>query len=159
MPVDYAAAALSAARRWCGWRVTPPEIETVTLDGPGGHSLSLPSLHIVELIEVIENGQTVDISTLRVSEHTGRATKTSGRWTNAIAGITVTMRHGLTTAPDFDLAVEQTASAMRAAGSRPDHAMTSKRVDDVQYDWSVALLQQSPVATALLAPYRILLSP
>lgn len=160
MTVNYAAAALAAARRYCGWVVTPPETVTVTVDGPGGRALSLKSLHLTAITAVIEDDITLDVADLRFSRDTGEVYKKSGRrWSHHPGAITVSFTHGYTTAPDFDAAVEQAALALTVSAGRDDPAVTRKRVDDVEYDWSVSLLQGGALsgsAKALLDAYRIL---
>jgi hypothetical protein len=158
MPVDYAAAALAAARRYCGWHVTPAVTETITVDGPGGRVVSLPTMHLNELTEVIEDGVTLNVADLAPSVTVGTVRKRSGaRWTSELGGITVTMTHGHDVAPDFDAAVEQCAAALAGAGTRTDTALKRKKVDDVEHEWFEAA--SSFLNTSLLDGYRILPSP
>lgn len=158
MPVDYAAAALAAARRYCGWVVTPPETVTITVDGPGGRVLSLPTLHLTTLSAVVEDGVTLDVNDLRFSPNTGVVVKKSGGcWTSHMGAIQVTMTHGFASAPDFDAAVEQAARALSSAATRDDLALKRKKVDDVEYEWfetATHFLNES-----LLSAYRILPAP
>lgn len=104
--VRLLAEGLSAARRYCGWHVTPVrEEEELTIDGPGGRLLRLPTLQLVELVEVKENGVTVPAEDLYVSR-IGMVEKKSGaRWASNLGAIEVTMTHGFEDAPDFDGAV------------------------------------------------------
>ncbi len=161
MTVDYSAAALTLARRYCGWVVTPQETVTVTLDGPGRGPLLLKSLHVTNVASVVEDGEIIDPAELYWSEM-GAVHKRTGRWTWKPASIVVTFTHGYTDAPDFDAAVAQAASAMTVSANRGDPAMTRRKVDVVEYDWSVTLLQSGALTgsvMALLNPFRILLSP
>lgn len=157
MAVDYDAAALAAARRYCGWVVTPPETVTITVDGPGGPMLSVPSLCIVEVTEVVEDGVTLDLADLRISKTLGQIWKKSGCWTSNVGGIEVTMAHGLDEAPDFDAAVEQAATALAAAGTRTDTALKRKKVDDVEHEWFESA--SSFLNESLLSSFRILPRP
>jgi len=157
MAVDYEAAALAAARRYCGWRVTPADDETITLDGPGGRMLSVPSLCIVEVTEVVEDGVTLDLADLRISSSLGQIWKKAGCWTSNPGGISVTMNHGLDAAPDFDAAVEQAAVALAAAGTRTDTALKRKKVDDVEHEWFESA--SSFLNESLLSAFRILPAP
>lgn len=160
MAIDYTAAARAAARRYCGWHVTPVETETITVDGPGGLVLSLPTLRLVQLMSITENGRPVDPATLLVSPSTGQVRKRSGAyWTSNPGGITVEMEHGFDEAPDFDAAVEQAAAALQAASERRDPALIGQRVDDVEYRWAVTLLRDTPLNESMLAAYRILPQP
>lgn len=160
MPVDYAAAALAAARRYCGWPVTPPEEGvTVTVDGPGGPVLSLPSLYVTAVSAVVEDDVELDVADLLVSS-TGVVRKRSGAcWTSAYAGVVVTMTHGFAAAPDFDAAVEQAAAALEAAAGRDDPALKREKVVDVEYEWFGDGAVSQFLNTSLLAPYRILPGP
>lgn len=113
---------LDAARRYCGWAVTPvQEEDELTLDGPGGRLLRLPTLRLIELLEVTENGVTIDLEDLYVSP-LGMVTKKSGGWwaTN-LGAITVKMTHGFDQAPAFDGAVLSSIdrASFASSGGRP----------------------------------------
>lgn len=96
---------LGAARRWCGWHVTPElPSDVIEVDGPGGRLLVLPTLHLSTLHEVVENGVPVDVAGLEVSRR-GLVRKAAGFWTDRFGGITVTMTHGFAEAPAFNAAV------------------------------------------------------
>lgn len=152
-------AALGAARRYCGWRVTPTDTESFTLDGPGGHILALPTMNVVELLSVTEDGIDVDVSTLRKSSF-GLVRKPfrHQRWCHEIGSITVVMNHGYDDAEDFNAAVLALVDRMSLAvgtGVGPSANLAEKRVGDVTYRWQetevVGLLDES-----LLDPYRLL---
>lgn len=100
------AAGLASARRYCGWHVTPVETEdAVTLDGPRGRLLRLPTLRLVELVEVKENGVILSVDDLYVSP-LGMVTKKNGAcWSDKLGSIEIVMTHGFDEAPDFDAAV------------------------------------------------------
>lgn len=100
------AAALAAARRWCGWHVTPVKAgDVVTIDGRGGRMLRLPTMKLVSLTGLVEDGTAVDLSGLRVSQ-LGMVSKKSGAfWSCHFGAIQATMTHGYADAPDFDAAV------------------------------------------------------
>jgi hypothetical protein len=157
MSVDYGDAALAAARRYCGWVVTPPETVTVIVDGPGGQVLSLPTLHLSEVVSVVEDGAALDVANLRVITGRGELVKKSGCWARGLGVIQVKFTHGFDEAPDFDAAVEQAAQALSTAATRSDSSLKRKKIDDVEYEWfesASSFLNQS-----LLSPYRILPSP
>lgn len=131
----------------------------VTVDGPGGPVLSLPSLYVTGVSAVVEDGVTLDVSDLRVSTNGQIRKRSGGCWTSAYAGVTVTMTHGYTTAPDFDAAVEQAAAALEAAAGRDDPALKREKVVDVEYEWFGDGAVSQFLNTSLLAPYRILPGP
>lgn len=99
------AAALAEVRRWCGWHVTPERDDALVIDGPGSQVLRLPTLRLVALTEVTEDGTAVDVAGLEWSR-LGLVRKTSGRfWTPRMGGVAVTMTHGFDGAEDFESAV------------------------------------------------------
>lgn len=112
-------AARSAARRFCGWHVTPVlEDDEVTIDGPGSLLLVLPTLRLVELSGVVEDGVALDVETDLYVSTRGLVRKRSGAyWSHQYGAITVTMTHGFTDDPeellnacDFNAAVSSHAA-------------------------------------------------
>lgn len=100
------AAGLSYVRQFCGWHVTPVKTgHEVELDGPGGRLLALPTLKLIALTEVTENGQPVDVSSLYVSKRGLVRKKSGGFWSPHYGAITVTMDHGIEDADAFNAAV------------------------------------------------------
>lgn len=115
------ARALAAARRHCGWHVSPVLTQTITLDGPGGPVLQLPSLCVTALTAITEIGEAVTIADLDWSR-LGLVRKQNGLlWTSRLGGITVTMSHGFddTAAADFEDAVLSIADRMSQSGGEP----------------------------------------
>lgn len=96
-------AALAAARRYCGWHVTPVLVDDeVTLDGPDSQLLILPTLKMTELTEVDEDGEELNLADLNWSAR-GLIAKRSGYWWTPMFGaITVIFSHGYADAPDFE---------------------------------------------------------
>lgn len=129
----------------------------MTVDGPGGPVLSLPTLKLSSVTSVVEDGVTLDVSDLRVSARGQIRKRSGGWWTSAYASIVVSFTHGYTSAPDFDAAVEQASAALSASGSRTDSALKRKKIDDVEYEWFESA--SSFLNESLLAAYRILPSP
>lgn len=88
--------ATAAIRRYCGWHVGPVVTETIRLDGPGGSVLTLPSLRVEEITDVVEHGRTwtaAELDDLEWSE--AGMVRAPGRcWTSRYRGVTVTLRHG-----------------------------------------------------------------
>lgn len=99
-------AALGAARRYCGWHVTPVATnETITLDGPGERILVLPTLALGSVSSIAEDGATVDLADVRTSAR-GLIVKNNGAlWTDKLGGIQVTLTHGYSEASDFESVV------------------------------------------------------
>lgn len=159
------AAALAAARRYCGWHVSPVrEDDEVTIDGPGGTLLSLPTRAVIEVSEIVEDGVTLDVDSLDISKTTGTVQKhPRARWTNRGGAIAVTMTHGYTEdqAADWRRAVLQLADSMaaEAAGQRESADLITKKVDDVEYQWAGGILSTNDRLAAMFSAYRILPSP
>lgn len=155
-------AALATCRRYCGWRVTPVKSEELTLDGPGGRRLSLPTLHLVELTSVIEDDVTLDLSGLQWSPLGFVRKKSGGCWSSDLGAITVTMTHGFEDAADWQAAVLELVdrmSAMPGAVVGNSGPLVEKTVDDVSYRW-VLNIGQNPqlfdmLNHTLLDPYRL----
>lgn len=159
-------AALAAARRYCGWSVTPSATVTLELDGPGGRVLPLPTLKLTTLTSVTENGVVLDVSTLQVSKRLGLVEKAWPQcWTHKFGSIVVAMTHGFTEteAADWRRAVLRLVNLMSreptADAERDSPEMKRKRIDDVDYEWYDKLITTNEQLAALFAQYRILPSP
>lgn len=128
-------AALGAVRRWCGWHVTPVTSQTLTLDGPGGLYLHLPTLALTALTSVSENGAALDVTKLAisprgvvskviyqqppapVSQFLVSAPRPWNYWTDSLGGLVVTFSHGYASADDFETAVLSVADRMSLASA------------------------------------------
>lgn len=154
-------AALSAARRYCGWHVTPVlEDDEVTLDGPGSALLVLPTLRLVELTALTEDGADIGLDYVSVSArglvrkkpgYPGRYSYCHG-WSAIYGGITATMTHGFTE--------EQAADWRSAVLSMADRAAldvgggTPRVIGPFQYD-----TQPRDAERTILDTYRLELAP
>lgn len=110
------AGALAAARAYCGWHVIPEVEATVTIDGPGSPLLVLPTLRLVDLTELSEDGTTVDLASVEWSGRGLVRKATRGCWTGKYRGITAAINHGFATAPDFNAAVLAAVDRVGAGG-------------------------------------------
>lgn len=161
---DLLNAALTAARRYCGWHVSPVRVDDVVdVDGPGGRVLSLPTLNLIAVDEVSEDGRPVT-GELDVSRRKGTVEKRGGtRWTGRAGGIVATITHGYTEAEagDWRRAVLRLVDAMsrETVTLREDPALVRKKIDDVDYQWAEGLIDSDARLAALLAQFRILPSP
>jgi len=161
-------AALREVRKHCGWRVTPVAVETLTLDGPGGRLLSLPTLKLVELQAVTEHGISIDIDTLDISGVGLVRKKHGGRWSHRYGSITVRMNHGDAQAWDWQSAVlELIDRASSAVGEVSGNSgpLIEKKIDDVVYRWMNSIGDPANQAAfsmlnhAIIDNYRIEVSP
>jgi len=149
-------AALAGARSVCGWHVNPvKENHVLTLDGSGSELLLLPTLKVVELKAVTEDGKSLDLADVMHSAGGPvRLRKVTGRcWTPKYSAVTVTMDHGYDdeAAADWRLAVLDAVD--RFSESIGATGLKRYRVDDVDREWF-----NNPDAfnRHLIAPYRLM---
>lgn len=155
-------AALAAARRYCGWHVSPVlEDDELDVDGPGGRILSLPTLNLLSVSQVVECGEQVDVSTLDVSRRKGVIAKRSGCWTSRVGAVTATVTHGFTEAQaaDFRNGVLRLVDMKAREQARDNPDLKRKKVDDVEYEWFEAALSNDRQLSGLFSQFRILPSP
>jgi hypothetical protein len=165
---DYAAAqaaidtALVAARRYCGWSVSPVVTDDeVTVDGSGGQVLSVPTLNLVSVSTVDEDGVTITSSDLRASRLGLLRKRSGGWWTSAYDAVTVTMTHGFAEddALDWRRAVINLVDDWSEASLRDGSDMKRKKVDDVEYEWFETALSTDAELAEKFSQFRILPSP
>lgn len=165
-------AALKAVRTYCGWNVTPVISETMLVDGTGCSDIILPTLYIQSITSITDNNTAVDLTTIDWNNtepgvlHRNDYTT----WTPGLGKVVVELEHGYDDAWDFQQAVLEfvdRTSAQVGTVVGNSGPMTSKRVDDVTYEWgrSPSSPGQSPGASlrmfdglnhTLLDRYRIL---
>ena len=154
--------ALVAARRYCGWTVSPVVAnDVVTVDGSGGQVLSLPTLNLLSVSSIDEDGIEHAAADLRVSKLGLVRKRSGGRWTSAYGAVTATMTHGYTEteAADWRRAVIGLVDAWSQTAARTDGELKRKKVDNVEYEWFEAQLSSDAELSARFAQFRILLAP
>ncbi len=148
---DAIDAVLTAARAHCGWHVSP-EIEDaeITLDGPGGGVLDLPTGRLTALTGVVEDGVERDVTSLAWSRNGSVRKRSGGRWSGTYRSIEVTITHGYpeVEAADWRAAIiamvtEVSYSAVDTSSGDTSGALKRKKVDDVEYEWSDQALAQA----------------
>jgi len=90
-----------AIRDYCEWHITPVQRETLIVDGTGGPLLQLPTLHLVQVHSVREDGEDLDLAEVEWSTD-GSVRKRSGRWTERWRGIEINIEHGYANVPGID---------------------------------------------------------
>jgi hypothetical protein len=91
-------------RAYCGWHVAPVrEADEVTVDGSGTRQLALPTLHLLDVAAITEDGATVDPAGVQFSE-AGYLWRPEC-WTRALRGVTATIDHGYDPVPPEVVAV------------------------------------------------------
>ena len=81
-------AVVDEVRAYCGWHIAPEVTETVTVDGNGSGVAVLPTLHLVDLDSITDDGTAVsdpEWSTFGVVERV---------WTRKRRGVVATITHG-----------------------------------------------------------------
>lgn len=168
--------ALSALRRYCGWRVTPPATETLTVEGSGHPTILLPTLNIVSLTSITVDDCDVDLDDVQVLAGASGVLRLRDNCTTAMswfpyggrrcwrrgATIAVELEHGFTDAWDFQAAalelVDRMSSQIGAVvgNSGPP---SEKAVDDVRLRWASEIGSSAQLFTMfnheLVDRYRI----
>lgn len=96
---------LAAARTYCGWHVNPVHVdEEIVVDGPGGYVLALPTMQLLEVSELVEDG--FDIVDDLIISTSGLIRKVTGAyWSTDYGAIQATITHGYDQAADWRGAV------------------------------------------------------
>lgn len=135
------AEAVGVVRDYCRWHVAPEVTEEVTVDGPGGAVLHLPTLRLVELSSITNDGEPVADPDWLTSG------MVRGCWTGRGRGVVATMTHGLHAWPDDLLKVVREVAASVV---QPGIAQISSSNHQVTYEPSVTGRQR-----AVMDKYRL----
>lgn len=145
--------ATAAIRRMCGWHVAPVITDERWLDGPGGELLRLPTLRLVEVLSVENDGTALDVSTLEWSE----LGLVRGWWSRRFRGVHVEFRHGFESVPD--LAALITGVVLRGLSS--PMGATREQAGQLSASWATVEagisggLMLSDKEAATVAMYRL----
>jgi hypothetical protein len=104
-------AACGAVRAYCGWHVAPSVTETVTVDGPGGNVLFLPTLHLTGITSLTNDGTTV------TDPEWSEAGMVRGSWTSKFRGVVAEITHGYEECPAEIIGVLTEAASRGVGGS------------------------------------------
>jgi len=130
-PATFLNSASSLVQRYCGWEIAPREERTFVLDGRGSQHLWLPTLLLVDVVSVKNDGKDVPVEDFDWSS-TGWIGLRCGAWSVRASGIEVTCISGYEETP-ADLAGVIMAVAARGAAS-PTSAYL-QRAGAVQMQW------------------------
>jgi hypothetical protein len=166
--------ALAAARGDVRWYVSPVQYAAViTLNGTGTNKLRLPTKQVINIDSITNDGVALDPDTdvTLDCETPNLLYINSGRWSNQLNGIVITMDHGFPEdtaaaalidgytgeiAADWRqaiLALVASVSQIEATG-RADAELDTKQIDDVVYRWGA--MQGLVAIEPTLARYRLL---
>lgn len=158
-PFEVAAVAprVSAAiRRFAGWHIAPVLTETLTVDGPGGRLLTLPTMRVVDLTAMTVDGEAVLVDDYEWSAR-GQVRYASlfpATW----RAVTVTLEHGYPL-EDVEDVVAAAVAYTRRLIRNPDR-LRSETVAGYSGAWdTVAGVGLDTAELAILAPYRLNASP
>lgn len=130
-PTQHALAAVTRQiRNHCGWHVGPERTETITVDGPGGFVLALPTLHLTAIEKIADAGTEVDDPEW---SSTGDVRKPNGRpWSERYRGITATITHGYDYAPEVAAIVLELVA--QAVNTPAGTSAVGERMGPFQFD-------------------------
>jgi hypothetical protein len=112
-------AVVAEVRAFCGWHIAPEVTETITLDGPGSHLLVLPTLRLVDLVSITNDGAAVTDP-----EWSASGMVRAYCWTRKFRGVVAEITHGYEEWPT-DLLAVMTEMASSASGLAGVKAVTS----------------------------------
>lgn len=129
--------ASQAIRNYCRQHLELVEDDEITLDAKGGTRLFLPELPVIEVSEVIEDGETLTADEdYKLGAHGILHRLGGARWAKGVQIIQVTYSHGYAELPDDIVAVATRAasrayqSGLRAAGDDALLGVQSKALGD-----------------------------
>jgi hypothetical protein len=130
------AEATAAIRNYCNQYLELVEDEEITLDSAGGVRLFLPELPVIEVSEVVEDGETLTPDDDYKLGQWGILHRVNRRWVQGIQIVTITYSHGYETLPDDIIAIATRAAArgfqagLRAADDEAVVGVQSKSLGD-----------------------------
>lgn len=128
---DRLVQAEALVRSWCGWHIAPSRTEDLTVDGPGGFSVVLPTLYLTDVTQVTEDGDVVDDSFYYWSQAGFLrcvGDSVSGhlwRWTDHPRGLVVSVVHGY---PEVPAEVTRVVQALADRLDKNPSGLLSKTV-------------------------------
>jgi hypothetical protein len=93
--------ACEAVTEYCGWHIAPEISETVTVDGTGTLIQTLPTLNLVSLDSVSENGRALDLGLIDWSTNGVMEKRWCNGWTSRRRGIVAGITHGYQATPGW----------------------------------------------------------
>jgi hypothetical protein len=117
--------ASAAVRSYCGWHISPVLQQAMALDGSGGQTVGLPTLRLLDVLEVLDAGATdlSDPDTVPMDpadydwSADGRLVNLMGAWSSRPRAIRATVVHGYAPEEVPDVSGLVIITAARAAGN------------------------------------------
>jgi hypothetical protein len=131
---ELLAQASGLVRATCGWHLAPRITQTVTVDGSGADTVALPTLHLIDLLAVTDNGTPVDLEQVEWST-AGFLICRNRCWTRRLRGVRAEILHGHTRTPAEVRAVV-VAIVERALPRSAGRGVVSERTGPFQVTWN-----------------------
>lgn len=145
--------ASGAVTEYCGWHIAPVVSETVVVDGTGTLIQTLPTLNLLSLDTLTENGKALDVSRIDWSAN-GLLEKRVGHWTHRRRGIAAGITHGYELTPGW-VATLIFAVAGRAFSSPLGIAAEAAGGESIEYlAPRTSALAAAPPGTVALLPFE-----
>lgn len=157
--------ATSVVEDFCEWHVKPIKANhVITLDGPGGRKLPLPTQKVDQLHSVVEDGIALNVAELvRSQTKPVLLEKKSGAcWSTNPSSIVVTMTHGYAEdeAMAYDMAVLDACDRFsQMVGTVNVNGLKRYDVDDIKREWfdpRSSEIHSVVINERLLRPYRLI---
>lgn len=130
-PAGLLDAVSAQIRKYCGWHIAPARVDTLTVDGSGGHYLLLPTAHLVDVVAISNGGAALDPLDVEWSE--AGLVRRACRWTDKLRGIVITIQHGWDPADITDIAMQAVLIAARVATVPRGETLTTLGAVSAQY--------------------------
>ena len=122
------ASTVADVRAYCGWHIAPEVTETLTLDGPGGFVLHVPTLRLVDVVSITNDGTAITAPEWSRNGLIRRGYPYDpwyGVWTWKMRGVVVEVTHGYETWPLDLLSVMASIAATPSAALAGVKSVTS----------------------------------
>lgn len=152
---DLVNRASGVVRDWCGWHITGPHEETFVVDGPGVQTLFLPTLALVSVTSVTEDGVALTTDDYEWSA-AGMLRRCGGcqHWTDRFRGVTVVATHGVEEVPEGVSAVVLALAARAYANPTSQTSTLTGSVSDL-FGSGHGAVAMTKFEQELLTPWRI----
>jgi hypothetical protein len=94
----YLDAAIGEVQDYCGWHIAPTVTETVTVDGSGAEVQGLPTMYLLDLVAVSNDGEDLAVADVEWSQD-GWLKRPGYWWTSKLRGVEAEIEHGYPTTP------------------------------------------------------------
>ena len=135
--------ACRAVRDYCGWHIAPSVTETLTVDGPGGALLLLPTLYLTDVSSITSDGHAV------TDPEWSQNGMVRGCWSSKFRGVVAEITHGYDEAPAEVLAV---AREMLDGRSRTGVSQVTTNSHQVSFDLAPDVRQRRVLNRYRLEP-------